>query len=257
MEFVMKITRCTPAALLALLSLALAMPSHAADLVVSAAASLTNAFTDIGREFESTRAATKVLFNFGGSGQLLQQIAKGAPVDVFASADEETMDRAESEGFLEKGTRADFVRNSLVVVVPADSKLSVRSLDQLTKSELRHIAIGNPGSVPVGRYSKAALQASGVWDALQGKIVNTQNVRQSLDYVARGEVEAAFVYRTDAAILPDKVRIMMEVPTIAPILYPVAVVKSSSNNSAAREFVVYLRSGAARKILVKYGFGEP
>jgi molybdate transport system substrate-binding protein len=257
MGFFMKITRCMAAALLVLLSLALAMASHGADLVVSAAASLTNAFADIGREFERTRAGTKVLFNFGASGQLLQQIAKGAPVDIFASADEETMDRAESEGLLEKGTRADFVRNSLVLVVPADSKLSVTLLDQLTKSELRRIAIGNPDSVPAGRHSKAALQASGVWDALQGKIVNTQNVRQSLNYVARGEVEAAFVYRTDAAILPDKVRIVLEVPTATPVLYPLAILKGRSAKSEAKEFVAFVRSDAAQRILQKYGFGKP
>jgi molybdate transport system substrate-binding protein len=241
----------------AVVSLVLSGPSYAAELVVSAAASLTNAFTDIGHEFESSHAGTKVLFNFGGSGQLLQQIAKGAPVDVFASADNETMDKAEAEGLLEAGTRADFVRNSLVVVVPAKSTLAVASLNDLTKSDIRHIAVGNPDSVPVGRYSKAALQAAGVWDALQGKVVNTQSVRQSLDYVARGEVEAAFVYRTDAAILPDKVRIVIEVPTATPVLYPIAIVKGSGGKSEAKEFAGFVRSDAAQKILQKYGFGKP
>jgi molybdate transport system substrate-binding protein len=242
---------------IALLALQFGVSAMAADLIVSAAASLTNAFTDIGHEFERAHPETKVLFNFGGSGQLLQQIAKGAPVDVFASADQETMDKAESEGLVEAGTRADFVRNALVVVVPIDSKLSVASLNDLTKSEFHHVAVGNPDSVPVGRYSKSALQASGVWDALQGKIVNTQNVRQSLDYVARGEVEAAFVYRTDAAILPDKVRIVLEVPTVRPVLYPLAILKGRSAKSEAKEFVAFVRSDVAQKILQKYGFGKP
>ncbi|HEV8262070.1 MAG TPA: molybdate ABC transporter substrate-binding protein [Burkholderiales bacterium] len=241
----------------AVLALQFGASAPAAELLVSAAASLTNAFTHIGQEFEQRHPATKVLFNFGGSGQLLQQIAKGAPVDIFASADQETMNRASKESLVEDNTRFDFARNALVVVVPSDSVLRFDSLRQLTGRDVRHIAVGNPDSVPVGRYSKAALLAAGVWDALRGRIVNTQNVRQSLDYVARGEVDAAFVYRTDAAILPDKVRIMMDVPTNEPILYPIAVVKSSNNKSAAREFVVYLRSGAARKILVKYGFGGP
>ena len=251
----MKISIRDLVAFAAVLPLVLSSPSHAAELVVSAAASLTNAFTDIGREFESSHAGTKVLFNFAGSGQLLQQIAKGAPVDVFASADQETMDKA--EGLVEAGTRSNFVRNSLVVVVPIDSKLSVTSLNDLTKSEFRHVAVGNPDNVPVGRYSKAVLQAAGVWDALRGKVVNTQNVRQSLDYVARGEVEAAFVYRTDAAILPDKVRIVLEVPTATPVLYPIAIVKGSGGKSEAKEFVGFVHSGAAQKILQKYGFGKP
>ena len=117
--------------------------------------------------------------------------------------------------------------------------------------------MGNPDSVPAGRYAKSALLASGVWETLQGKIVNTQNVRQSLDYAARGEVEAAFVYRTDAAILQDKVRIVLEVPTTTPILYPIAMIKGASNKSEAKEFVAFVRSDAAKRILQKYGFGKP
>jgi molybdate transport system substrate-binding protein len=244
-------------AIVALFALQFGASAMAADLIVSAAASLTNAFTDIGREFERVHPETKVLFNFGGSGQLLQQIAKGAPVDVFASADQETMDKAEAEGLVEAGTRADFVRNSLVVVVPANSAFSVASLNDLTKSEIRHIAIGNPESVPVGRYSKAVLTASGHWNTLEPKFVNTQNVRQSLDYVARGEVEAAFVYRTDAAILPDKVTIALDVPTEKPILYPIAAMKISGDKTGARDFIAFVRSNAGKKIMQKYGFGNP
>ena len=242
---------------IALLALQFGVSAMAADLIVSAAASLTNAFTDIGHEFERAHPGTKVVFNFAGSGQLLQQIAKGAPVDVFASADQETMDKAEAENLVEAGTRADFVRNSLVVVVPIDSTLSVASLNDLTKSEFRHVAIGNPESVPVGRYSKAVLTASGHWNALEPKVVNTQNVRQSLDYVSRGEVEAAFVYRTDAAILPDKVRIVLEVPTQKPILYPIAGIRASGDKAVAKDFIAFVQSNAGKKILQKYGFGKP
>lgn len=243
--------------LVTVLALQFGASASAADLVVSAAASLTNAFADIGHAFEAAHPGTKVLLNFGGSGQLLQQIAKGAPADVFASADQETMDKAESENLVEPGTRVDFVRNALVVIVPGDSKLPVASLDQLTKSEFKHIALGNPDSVPVGRYSKGVLTASGHWDALLPKIVNTQNVRQSLDYVARGEVDAAFVYRTDAAILPDKVKVALEVPTVKPILYPIAALKGSDNKETAKEFVRFVRSDAGQKILQKYAFSQP
>ncbi|MEO8157784.1 MAG: molybdate ABC transporter substrate-binding protein [Betaproteobacteria bacterium] len=229
----------------------------AADLVVSAAASLSNAFTEIGHEFESTHADAKVLLNFGGSGQLLQQIANGAPVDVFASADQETMDQAQARDVIEPDSRFNFARNALVVVVPIDAKRSVTSLDDLIKDEIRRVAIGHPESVPVGRYSKAALTASGRWKALEPKVINTSNVRQSLDYVARGEVDAAFVYRTDAAIRGDKVRIALEVPTMTPILYPIATVKTAGNKAGAREFAAFVHSPEVRKILRKYGFLDP
>jgi len=231
--------------------------AQGADVLVSAAASLTNAFTDIGKEFEQAHPGTKIVLNFAGSGQLLQQIAKGAPVDVFASADQETMDQAQSQGLIDPASRYNFVRNALVVVVPQQSRLKLSSLAQLTSGEIRRVAIGNPDSVPVGRYSKAVLMAAGQWDTLAPKLNNTQNVRQSLDYVARGEVEAAFVYRTDAAILPDKVRIALEVPTAVPILYPIAIVRGAGNKAQAQAFADFVRADAARKILQNYGFGKP
>ncbi|HEX7951790.1 MAG TPA: molybdate ABC transporter substrate-binding protein [Burkholderiales bacterium] len=250
---------CKPIAraLAAVLALSISVHAAAADLVVSAASSLTNAFTDIAREFENRYRGTKVLVNFGGSGQLLQQIAKGAPVDIFASADQETMDKAQANGLLEAGTRADFVSNALVLVVPKDSTVSVASLADLAKKELQRVAIGNPDSVPVGRYSKSALVAAGLWGAVEQKAISTQNVRQSLDYVARGEVDAAFVYRTDAAVVADKVRIALVVPTTEPILYPVAIVKGSGTKPGARQFAGFLRSDAAQKVMEKYGFGKP
>ena len=154
-----------------LLALQFGTSAMAADLIVSAAASLTNAFTDIGHEFERAHADTKVVFNFAGSGQLLQQIAKGAPVDVFASADQETMDRAAADNFIGPGSRFDFVRHALVVIVPHESSLKLATLRQLADAGFRHIAIGNPDSVPVGRYSKSALLAAGLWESLQEKMV--------------------------------------------------------------------------------------
>jgi len=253
----LNIARLTAARAAVLLSFALAAPSAAADLVVSAAASLTNAFADIGRAFEGSHPGTKVLLNAAGSGQLLQQIARGAPADIFASADQETMDEAAAKGLIEPGSRVDFARNALVVVAPAGSNLKLKDLRQLTGAGFRHIAIGNPQSVPVGRYSKQVLSAAGIWEAIQQKGVNTQNVRQSLDYVARGEVEAAFVYRTDALLLKDKVRVVLEVPTQTPILYPVAIVKASSNKSDARSFIAFLRTDASQRILRQYAFGKP
>lgn len=240
-----------------LVVLLIAWQAMAADLVVSAAASLTNAFTDIGKEFEKAKPDAKVLFNFAGSGQLLQQLSRGAPVDVFASADQETMDKAAKQNLIVPETRENFVGNKLVLVMPSNSALGINSLEGLKSAEVKRIAVANPASVPAGRYSREALQAAKLWDTLKEKYITTSNVRQSLDYTARGEVDAGFVYFTDALIMPNRVKVAFEVPLATQILYPVAVVKGNGNENRAREFIAYLQSETAQKILQKYGFGKP
>ena len=229
----------------------------AGEVTVSAAASLTNAFKDIAQSYEAQNPGTKVLLNFGASGALLQQMAKGAPVDVFASADQETMDKAQKEGLVLAADRKDFVRNKLVLIVPTDAKLVPASLSDLTQTGYTRVAIANPASVPVGRYSQTALEAAKLWPALQTKAVNTQNVRQSLDYVARGEVDAGFVYATDAAIMKDKVKVAFEVPLATVILYPIAKTAASAHAAEATSFINYLATPAAQDILGKYGFAKP
>jgi len=229
----------------------------AGEVVVSAAASLTNAFREAAQSYEAQYPGSKVSLNFAASGVLLQQIVKGAPVDVFASADQETMDAAQKQGLVLPGERMDFVGNSLVLIVPSDSKLAIRNLDDLTRNSVTRVAIANPASVPVGRYAQGALKKAGLWDAVQAKAISTQNVRQSLDYVARGEVDAGFVYGTDAAIMKDKVNVAFEVPLEAPVLYPIATIKGSSNALEAKRFVGYLHTKPAQAILAKYGFKKP
>lgn len=231
--------------------------AHAADLTVSAAASLTNAFKEIGPAFEAANPGTRVQFNFGASGALLQQIAKGAPVDVFASADQETMDQAQKQKLIDASKRRNFVSNSLVVIVPASATKVPGGLTDLTQTGYPRIAIGLPASVPVGRYTKNYLEKVGLWSIFEKKMVGANTVRQALDYVARGEVDAGFVYSTDAALMPDKVKVAFVVRLQEPILYPVAPIGSSKNAAAARAFVEYLLSPAAQSILAKHGFGEP
>jgi molybdate transport system substrate-binding protein len=229
----------------------------AADIIVSAAASLTNAFAEIGKEYEKASPGQKVNFNVASSGALLQQISRGAPVDVFASADQETMDRADKQNLIVRSSRADFVRNTLVAVAPKGAKLVPKSLQDLKDAGITRLAISNPESVPVGRYAREALEAAGLWDAVKEKSLNTQNVRQSLEYVARGEADAGFVYGTDAALMPDKVEILFEVPTTTPILYPIAVMKGSGKENFALKFIEYVRSDAGQRILARYGFRKP
>lgn len=251
-------TLCTCLRHAALLAwIALALPAAAAELTVSAASSLSNAFTDLGRGYQHQYPGSKVLFNFGASGALLQQLAKGAPVDVFASADQETMDLAQRQGLVQAGARRDFTGNELVVVAPLAGSAHLLRLADLAGPGVARIAIGNPASVPAGRYARHALQSAHLWPALQAKTIPTQNVRQTLDYVARGEVDAGFVYATDAALMKDKVRLAFSVALDMPLRYPIAPLAASANGAEAQRFVNYVLSPAGQAVLRRYGFRQP
>ena len=240
-----------------LAALAMVLPAHAQDLVVSAAASLTQAFQDVAAEYQKAHPGQKVVFNFAASGALLAQIQQGAPVDVFASADQPTMDRAATAKLLADGTRADFARNTLVVVLPAASTQSPKELKDLTHPAFAKIASGTPASVPAGKYTADAVAAAGLTDALQPRWVFGESVRQVLNYVARAEVDAGFVYRTDAMIEAQKTRIAFTVPTASPVSYPIAQVAASKNAQAARDFIAFVRGSAGQAILHRYGFSPP
>lgn len=249
---------------LALATLALsaaALAAQAADLTVSAAASLSNAFQALAPGFEAANPGTKLQFNFGASGALLVQIAKGAPVGVFASADLETMDQAAALRLIVPASRSNFVSNRLVLIVPtrvpAGGKAPQAVADLAAPGAYARIAIGQPAAVPVGRYTRGVLEAAGLWAAIEPKLIGAQTVRQALDYVARGEVDAGFVYATDAALMPDKVRVALTVPTAQPILYPAAVVAGSPNAALAQRFVEHLNGAAAQAVLARFGFGKP
>ena len=236
---------------------ALAMLSGRAvadELIVSAAASLTNAFRDAGKLFEAKHPEHKATFNFASSDVLLSQIAKGAPVDVLATADAESMDRAEKQRLLSPGSRRVLLHNTLGLVVPARSPARITGLESLQDMSVRRIALGNPASVPAGRYARGALQAAGSWSKLESKFILAQNVRQALDYVARGEVDAAIVYATDAAIMPERVRLAATIATPQPIEYPIAVIKDSRHRAAAAAFVATLESDESRRIFLRHGF---
>ncbi|WP_179400648.1 molybdate ABC transporter substrate-binding protein [Burkholderia guangdongensis] len=251
--------RFTARRLLPLATLVLGLTFHATahaagELVVSAAASLTNAFKAVGDAYEKLHPGSKVLFNFGASDVLMQQIAKGAPADVFASADQKAMDRAAAEQVIAPATRRDFAANSLVLIVPADSASAPASVRELAAPGIKRVAYGDPASVPVGRYTEGALKAAGVWDAVSAKGVLAANVRQSLDYVARGEVDAGFVFGTDAAIMPGRVKVVATVPTQTPITYPIAVVKDSRHAADAQSFIDFVASPQGQSVLATFGF---
>ncbi len=229
----------------------------AAELTVSAAASLTNALREIAPLYEAAYAGSKVQLNLGASGGLLQQIAKGAPVDVFISADEETMDQAQAQGLVRPGSRRVVVTNTLVVIVPAGSRQAPATLADLAGPAWGRVAIGLPASVPVGRYTRSVLEAAGLWGAIEPKMLGASSVRQALDYVARAEVDAGFVYATDAALMPGKVRTALTVPTRQPIRYPAAALAGAPNPGDAGRLLDFLRSAPAQAVLARHGFGRP
>ncbi|MYN13234.1 molybdate ABC transporter substrate-binding protein [Pusillimonas sp. TS35] len=231
--------------------------ASAQDLVVAAASSLTNAFTEIGQQFERAHRGVKVLNSFSASGKLAAQVIEGAPVDVFASADATAMDKAEQQGSIDTATRRDFVRNEVVLIVPADNPRSIQSVADLSRAGVTRVALGNPASVPVGRYAKAALEKDGNWPAVEKVQVLGQNVRQVLDYVARGEVDAGFVFATDAAVRRDAVKVVQKLTSPVPVLYPIALVRREGRNPLAADYLDYVQSPQGHEILAKYGFSKP
>jgi len=227
------------------------------EILVSAAASLANAFTDVGKQFETSNPGVKVTFNFAASGALLQQINRGAPVDVFASADQKTMDQAKEKSLILPETRKDFVSNGLVLIIPKDSKLALKGVRDLADPKIVRIALGNPETVPAGLYTQEALANAGLWEKLKPKFIYAENVRQALDYVTRSEVDAGFVFATDAAVAKDKIQVAAVAEGHTPIRYPVAVIASTKKKDLSQRFIDFLVGSQGQSILSRYGFGKP
>jgi len=227
---------------------------RADEILVAAAASLTDVLKEITGDYQA-KSTNTVRFNFGPSSVLARQIEEGAPADVFFSADLPQMESLDKKNLLEPGTRKNLLTNQLVIIVPADSKLALSSPKDLLKAGVKKIALAEPTSVPVGVYSSKYLTDEGLWKQVKPKIVPVQDVRATLAAVESGNVEAGFVYKTDAAV-SKKVKIVYEVPRDkAPkITYPVAIVKESKRKDAAREFMNYVESAAAKETFKKYGF---
>ena len=223
---------------------------------MSAGSSLTDVFGDIIKIFEEENPDLNVILNLGGSGALLQQIYKGAPVDVYASANMQLVEQAISREALVQETVKSFASNQLVLIVPRGNINRVDQIDDLLKDQIKRVAISNYG-VPVGRYTIDALISLGQWEQIQKKVINTMSVRQTLAYVNRGEVDAGFVYATDAATLNDGVEIITELLTREKIVYPIGVVKRSESFREAKKFVDFVMSERGGNVLRNYGFLVP
>jgi molybdate transport system substrate-binding protein len=248
--------RITIAGLLSLSFLFTFIPitARASEILVSAAASLTDVLKEISSGYQSKSKHT-VKFNFGPSSGLARQIDEGAQADLFLSADLRQMDNLDKKGRLEPGTRKNLLSNQLVMIVPADSRLAISSPKDLLKTDIKKIALAEPSTVPVGVYSKKYLTDEGLWSKVKAKVVPVQDVRATLASVESANVEAGFVYKTDAAV-SKKVKIVYEVPIEKgpKIIYPVAIVKESKRKDAARDFTNYVQRPSAKDAFKKYGF---
>ena len=224
------------------------------EILVAAAASLTDVLKDVGKVYQG-KSGNELLLTLGASNFLARQIDEGAPADLFFSADLAQIEFLERRGRLEPGMRKNLLSNQLVLIIPADSKLRIASPQDLLKSEVRKLALANPAAVPAGVYARKYLNDQGLWTRVKSKVIAVLDVRATLASVESGNVEAGFVYKTDAALSP-KVKIVYEVPLAQgpKIVYPLALVKDSKKPAAARDFADFLESQVAKALFKKYGF---
>ncbi len=230
-----------------------------ATLTVSAASDLTYAFGEIGKQFEA-ETGHKVVFNFGSTGQLTQQIEQGAPVDVFAAANVSFVEDLERQGLILPDTKQMYARGRITLWTRADSPLQITSLADLTRPEVRRIAIANPDHAPYGVAARQAMQTAGIWEAVQPKLVLGENVRQTLQYAETGNVDVAIValsLSVPAAggtsgrwtLIPQELH--------PPIDQALAVIKDTKHEAAARAFATFVNGPQGRQIMRKYGLVLP
>lgn len=224
-------------------------------ITVSAAASMKNALTEVADAYKASHPELSLTINLGGSGTLAQQIEQGAEVDVFLSASKKQMDGLVVKGLIDSDQTKDLLGNQLLVIAPRNSKLIINQLGELTQTQVKTIAVGEPKSVPVGQYAVEAFENLELLEALTPKLIYGKDVKEVLMWVETGNVDAGIVYATDAN-LSSQVQILAEVPatTHSPIVYPVGIIKNSNHLKTAQNFVDYLSSDEAKAIFKKYGF---
>jgi molybdate transport system substrate-binding protein len=225
------------------------------ELTVAAAADLSNAFEEIGRQFEASHKI-KVTFVFGSTGLLTRQIENGAPMDLFAAANVDYINQLEQKGLIVPGTKATYARGRITLWTTADSPLQIEKLADLTRPEVKRIAIANPDHAPYGLAAQQALQTAGIWDTVKPKLVFGDNIRQTLQYAETGNVDVSIVALSLSqqskgrwTLIPEEMH--------QPIDQALAVMKSTHNENAAREFASFVTGPEGRAVLAQYGFAFP
>ncbi len=224
-------------------------------LNISAAASLTDAVTEIDALYTQANSNVTLTPNFASSGTLQTQIENGAPVDIFFSAAATQMNNLQKENLILTDTRKDLLKNTLVMVVPAGSDLGLTSFSDIALDKVKKVAVGDPKSVPAGTYAQKAFDELGITARVSSKYVMGVDARAVLSYVESGNVDAGFVYSTDA-LTSTKVKVVASAPADinAQIVYPVAVVSASKNPDAAKAYLSFLSGDQARAVFIRYGF---
>lgn len=223
------------------------------EITVSAAASLTEAMGELEPAFLK-ETGIKIHSNLAGSGKLQKQIEEGAPADVFISAGQKQMDALKEKNLVEPDSVKNLLENVLVIVQPKDAKEKITKPEDLTTIKGK-IAIADTGSVPVGQYTKQALEKLGIWDKIQDRVVVAKDVKATLAYVEQGAVEAGFVYKSDAEqAKTSSIRVEIDPSLHDPIVYPMAIVSASKNKEQAKKFEAFLKTDQAKGIFEKYGF---
>ncbi|MGH9398678.1 MAG: molybdate ABC transporter substrate-binding protein [Terriglobia bacterium] len=224
------------------------------NLTVSAAVSLTESLQTLRSLYQRQHLGVSIALNLGASGILQQQIEEGAPADIFISASPEEMNALQKKDLLLMGTRRDLLKNTLVLICPANEH-DISGFRDLLKPRVKRVAIANPESVPAGMYAKQTLEYFKVYRQIQSKVIRAEDVRQALAYVETGNVDAGIVYMTEAK-LSAKVRVVATAPddSHAPIVYPVAVLERSRHAEAAEDFVRFLMTGEAQRVFAHEGF---
>jgi len=223
------------------------------ELTISAAASLQDALEELKTTYEQQHDTIKILYNFGGSGALQQQILQGAPADLFFSAAKDKFDALVEKEMIDQKLGTDLLANDLVLIVPKSNEKQIQSFEDLQQAG--KIALGTPETVPAGQYGVDTLKNMQLWDSLESKVVYTKDVRQVLTYTETENVDAGMVYKTDA-LVSDKVNVVAtaDYAMHAPIIYPVGVLKASKHGQEAEDFYHFLQSDEAMDVFEKYGF---
>ncbi len=224
-------------------------------LTVSAAASLTDALTEIQTLYTAANPNVTITFNFGGSGALQQQIEQGAEVDVFIAAAPKQITALNDAGLLTENSIKNLLGNTLVLVVPADSPSTAASFADVSAESIDQLAVGEPDSVPAGKYAVEVLDSLKIYESVKSKLVYAKDVKEVLTWVESGNADAGVVYNTDA-LASDKVKVaaVAAEETHSPIIYPAAVIKASANQEAAQAFVDFLSNTEAQAVFQEYGF---
>lgn len=228
--------------------------ASASELLVSAASDLTGAFKEIGALYEK-ESGNKVLFNFGSTGMLAQQIEGGAPIDLFAAANKRYVDDLEMKGLIISETKRVYAVGKIVLATPKGG-VKPNSVEELTRPDIKRIAIANPSHAPYGMAAKEAMEKMGIWEKIKDKVVYAENIRQAMQYLETGNVDAA-ILALSVTIGTDINYVLIPQELYSPVEQTLAVIKGGKNEKRAREFADFITGPKGRAVMERYGFGLP